>query len=81
MTRRTSAPRARRATSADRHLALVTESSTVVLPTGRWLGASHVLGRPVMVDEPYPHVCHIPFVGTMSGRLIRLQGRECGGEH
>jgi hypothetical protein len=45
---------------------------------GVWVGASHVLGRPVPVDEPFPHVCGVDVTGTMTRRQFRLWARDCG---
>jgi len=42
-----------------------------------WLGASYVLGRPVPVDGPYPHICLVEVPGTMTGRLVKISRREC----
>ncbi len=44
---------------------------------GIWVGASHVLGRDVAVSEPYPHICQLRVVGTMSGREYTLWRRDC----
>ncbi len=46
-------------------------------PTGIWLGASHDLGRPVPVGEPYPHICRTDIVGTMTGQRYTLTWRDC----
>ncbi|MEU3455618.1 hypothetical protein ABZ671_18755 [Micromonospora sp. NPDC006766] len=43
---------------------------------GVWLGASHVLGRPVPFEEN-PHVCGNSLTGTMTGRSVRLTWRDC----
>ena len=53
-------------------------SAPVATPRGVWLGASHALGRPVPVDEPYPHICGIDIVGRMTGARYRLWRRDCG---
>lgn len=45
--------------------------------TGVWLGASLVLGRPVPVREPYPHVCRLSFIGWATGKRIWLGRRDC----
>ncbi|WP_420123880.1 hypothetical protein [Nakamurella sp.] len=45
--------------------------------TGRWIGASILLGRPVPVDGPYPHVCGSVLVGLMTGRPVRIGHRDC----
>lgn len=42
-----------------------------------WLGASHALGRPVPVAEPYPHICGQTAVGTTTGARYRLTRRDC----
>jgi hypothetical protein len=44
---------------------------------GIWVGASHALGRPVPVGEPYPHICGLRVVGTMTGREYTLWRRDC----
>jgi len=44
---------------------------------GIWVGASYVLGRDVPVSEPYPHICGLRVVGTMSGREYTLWRRDC----
>lgn len=46
-------------------------------PRGVWLGASYALGRPVPVDGPYPHVCHVKVIGTVTGVRFRTQQRDC----
>ncbi|SCL21132.1 hypothetical protein GA0070615_0001 [Micromonospora aurantiaca] len=45
-------------------------------PTGVWLGASHIHGRPVTVDEPYPHICHhrVAIPGTRETERIGSRG-------
>ncbi|WP_176738214.1 hypothetical protein [Micromonospora inyonensis] len=41
-------------------------------------GASILLGRPVPVDERYPHICGITLTGRATGRKrVRLQPRDC----
>jgi hypothetical protein len=45
--------------------------------SGRWIGASYVLGRDVLTGEPYPHVCQLDVTGTMTGARSRLQRRDC----
>lgn len=40
---------------------------------GQWLGASVLLGRPVLVAERYPHICRL--VLPKSG--IRTEPRDC----
>jgi hypothetical protein len=40
---------------------------------GTWIGASRVLGRPVFVYEPYPHLHNYQLP---SGNLI--ERRQCG---
>lgn len=47
-------------------------------PTGIWLGASHILGRPVPVDRPYPHVCLHPFHSKRTGKVVALPQVACG---
>jgi hypothetical protein len=42
-----------------------------------WIGASYVLGRPVPVEEPYPHICHTTVRGTVTGRPVTLGRKEC----
>jgi len=44
---------------------------------GVWLGASHALGHPTPTAEPYPHICGLRVVGTMSGREYTLWRRDC----
>lgn len=44
---------------------------------GCWIAASRATGRPVSVNEPYPHVCRITITATVSGRPIRLDRRDC----
>lgn len=51
-------------------------------PVGLWLLASLALGRPVPVDERYPHVCHITVASRMlAGRTVRLTARDCAACH
>jgi hypothetical protein len=45
---------------------------------GIWLLASHVAGRPVCTDDPYPHVCGWTGPGLMTGAPVRLDRRGCG---
>lgn len=45
--------------------------------TGVWLGASYVLGRPVPVTEPFPHLCSLAFVGRKTGKRIWIGRRDC----
>jgi hypothetical protein len=47
-------------------------------PVGRgvWLGASHILGRPVPVEEN-PHVCGVRLEGLMTHRPVRLTSKDC----
>lgn len=47
------------------------------LPTGVWLGASYVLGRPVPVGEPYPHICQIDVIGRITHTQFRTWRRDC----
>jgi hypothetical protein len=42
-------------------------------PTGVWIGASYVLGRPVPVNEPYPHICGASVTGRITGRSVTLR--------
>jgi hypothetical protein len=42
-----------------------------------WLGASYVLGRPVPVDEPYPHICRFEVPGTVTRRLVKVERGDC----
>ena len=49
----------------------------VAPPAGVWLGASYVLGRPVPVAEPYPHICQMPVVGSMTGVQFTTWRRDC----
>ena len=46
---------------------------------GQWLAASKVLGRPVPVTGPYPHICGRTVAGTdtMTGHPIRLPRKDC----
>lgn len=46
-------------------------------PAGQWLGATLLLARPVPVTKPYPHVCGVAVTGTMTGRFVRLGGKDC----
>ncbi len=48
-----------------------------VPPTGVWLGASHTLGRPVPVGEPYPHICRRTVAGAVTGQPVRLRWKDC----
>ena len=43
---------------------------------GTWIAASHLLGRPVPVDEE-PHVCGMSRPGLMTGAMVRMTRREC----
>ncbi|RKN38472.1 hypothetical protein [Micromonospora endolithica] len=43
---------------------------------GQWIGASVLLGRPVPVDAPYPHVCRMETTGRMTGH-VRMERRDC----
>lgn len=45
--------------------------------SGVWLGASYVLGRPVPVAEPYPHLCSLSFIGRKTGKRIWIGRRDC----
>jgi hypothetical protein len=46
--------------------------------TGRvWHGASYVLGRPVYVDEPYPHLCALQFRSPRNGQRMWISRRDC----
>lgn len=42
-------------------------------PAGQWLGASVLLGRPVLVAERYPHVCRL----TLPSSGLRTETRDC----
>lgn len=44
---------------------------------GRWIGASYVLGRDVLLGEPYPHICSFVVDGRMSSVRVRLRRKEC----
>ncbi|WP_428964497.1 hypothetical protein [Micromonospora fluostatini] len=44
---------------------------------GQWLVASAVRGRPVLVDEPYPHLCGATVTATRTGRPYRYTRRDC----
>ncbi|TDC33121.1 hypothetical protein [Micromonospora sp. KC213] len=44
---------------------------------GQWIGASILLGRPVPVDGPYPHVCRLETTGRMTGVYVRMDRRDC----
>ncbi|HEX6969416.1 MAG TPA: hypothetical protein VF174_11495 [Micromonosporaceae bacterium] len=46
-------------------------------PRGAWLGATNVLGEPVLVAHPYPHICEWTTVGTMTGVQFRIWRRDC----
>lgn len=48
-------------------------------PTGRWLGASKILGRSVASDDPYPHICGrlLPTEHAHSRRPVLLQRLDC----
>lgn len=43
---------------------------------GVWIAATRALGRPVLVDEPYPHICEIEVVGQV-GRRFKTWRRDC----
>lgn len=46
------------------------------LPTpGIWIGASRVHGRPVRVDEDYPHICH--HITSWQGRRFPIGAKSC----
>ncbi len=45
--------------------------------SGLWLVATAVLGRPVPVDERYPHVCGVTVEATRSGHPYRYLRRDC----
>ncbi len=45
-------------------------------PRGIWLGASTVLGKPVPVGEPYPHI-HYRDVAGHTGRQVTLMPQDC----
>ncbi|MCX4468952.1 hypothetical protein OOK41_01260 [Micromonospora sp. NBC_01655] len=47
------------------------------MTTGRWLAASIALGRPVPVDERYPHICGVTLTGLMTAATVRLRPRQC----
>jgi hypothetical protein len=51
--------------------------STAAGTTGVWLAVSHVLGRPVPVDGPYPHLCNRPVTGTVTGREFVTRRDDC----
>jgi len=62
---------------------LVTGLGATLVPTpvtDVWVGASRVLGRPVLVDDPYPHVHGMTFDGwaTEAGREIEVWRNMCG---
>lgn len=44
---------------------------------GTWIKASLALGRPVPVDEPYPHVCGHTATSPRTGLPVRLRWRDC----
>ncbi|MFC0528206.1 hypothetical protein [Phytohabitans kaempferiae] len=48
------------------------------MTANRWIGASHVLGRDVSTDEPYPHICGNTTNGPMTARLtFYLPRKSC----
>lgn len=48
------------------------------MKAGRWIAASYILGRDVLVDEPYPHVCGLWVDARMTpGLRVQLWRREC----
>ncbi|MGC5664946.1 hypothetical protein ACN261_31935 [Micromonospora sp. WMMD723] len=49
----------------------------MIAPAGRWLGASVVLGRPVPVAAPYPHICRMTVTGLMTGVVYVVERRQC----
>lgn len=42
-----------------------------------WLVASRALGHPVRTDAAYLHTCNAIVTGTVSGRPVRLDRRDC----
>lgn len=52
-------------------MARVVQLPARTAPSGLWLAASALLGRPVSVDEPYPHVCGWMYPG---GERITRRG-------
>ncbi|MFG3709193.1 hypothetical protein ACGF7U_31305 [Micromonospora sp. NPDC047670] len=42
-----------------------------------WIVAGAVLGRPVPVDGPYPHLCGVTYTETRSRKPYRYQRRDC----
>lgn len=46
-------------------------------PGGVWLGASYVLGRPVPVTEPYPHICGFQVLGRETRTYFEVWRRAC----
>jgi hypothetical protein len=49
-----------------------------MMKPGRWAAASYVLGREVLVREPYPHICGNTVQGRMSPHVtVRLWRKEC----
>ena len=46
-------------------------------PVAVWLVASWALGRPVPVDEPYPHICRRVVAGRKTGQMVALTRKDC----
>lgn len=44
---------------------------------GVWIKASLALGRPVPVDEPYPHICRRTATSPRTGLPVRIGFRDC----
>jgi len=56
-----------------RHLSAVPDPAPPA-PARRWLLASALLGKPVPVDEPYPHICGV----ELASIRYRFTRRDCG---
>lgn len=50
-------------------------------PRGIWLGASRALDRPAPTSQPYPCICHCPYVGFRSRRVHTVQRNQCAADH
>lgn len=51
------------------------------VPTGIWLLASRITGRPVPVDGPYPHVDGYVLSSSTRQRVNRISRRDCAACH
>lgn len=52
-------------------------ATLTVVRGGVWLGASYVLGKPIPVSEPYPHICGHTVTGAMTGEQFQVWRNSC----